>query len=185
MQRTYSPRRRRVAAATNPGVTTALLIAALRPAEVMLTQALRRVAWKNPEAFERLGVYRNSAFVVAPRDLPIAFLLRPSGPAGTVQVIDARTRPVACARIHGALGDLLAIFEGSEDADAAFFSRRVTVTGDTEAIVSLHNTLEAADLQIGDLLGVSPAAARLIHRATRLIRKVLRPGTARATQEAS
>lgn len=172
MWRTQRARHRHATVHPDPAVLTALLLAARRPIEFILTKALRRVAAHKPEAFERLGAFRNSAFVVAPRDLPIAFLLRPSGSTGTVQVIDGRNRPNACANIHGALGDLLSIFDGSQDADAAFFSRRITVTGDTEAIVTLHNTLEAADLRITDLIGVSPDSARLIHRAVRLIRKV-------------
>jgi predicted lipid carrier protein YhbT len=51
---------------------------------------------------------------------------------------------------------LLALFDGRCDADSAFFSRRIRVDGDTRAVVALHNTLEAAELTLADLLGVGP-----------------------------
>jgi predicted lipid carrier protein YhbT len=62
---------------------------------------------------------------------------------------------------------LLGVLDGGLDADAAFFSREIRGSGDTETVVSLHNTLEAAALSPSDLLGapawlrgVADAAAR-------------------------
>ena len=48
--------------------------------------------------------------------------------------------------------DLLALFDGSLDADAAFFARSIQVEGDVGAVMALHNALESTDLRLVDLL---------------------------------
>lgn len=138
-----------------PGAASVLM--ALRdPVERLLTLALRRVAHRRPDVFERLGEAGDVTFVVAPTDLPVAFRLRPGGGSGDVQVIRAADETPHAARISGPLLTLLALFDGRCDADSAFFSRRIRVDGDTRAVVALHNTLEAAELTLADLLGVGP-----------------------------
>ncbi len=65
--------------------------------------------------------------------------------------------------------DLLALFDGSLDADSAFFGRTVQVDGDTGAVVALHNALEAANLSMTDLLGLP-----LIDQGFRMLQGVIR-----------
>ena len=138
----------------------ARLMMALRgPVELGLTLALRRVARRRPEVFERLGEAGDVIFVVAPTGFPVAFRLRPGRGAGEVQVTPADEILPHAARISGPLPTLLALFDGRCDADAAFFSRRIRVEGDTRAVVAQHNTLEAAELTLADLLGVGPPFA--------------------------
>ncbi len=127
--------------------------------EGVLTAGLRRTARRRPEIFERLGSAREAAFVIAPTDLPVAFRLRPAGRGGEVRVVRHEDAGPCAARVSGPLPLLLALMDGSSDADGAFFSRQVRVEGDTEAVVALHNTLEAADLDLADLLG-APSALR-------------------------
>jgi len=136
-----------------------LMMALRHPVERGLTLALRRVARRRPEVFERLGEAGDVIFVVAPSGLPVAFRLRPGRGAGEVRVIPADEVLPHAARISGPLPTLLALFDGRCDADAAFFSRRIRVEGDTRAVVALHNTLEAAELTLADLLGVGPPLA--------------------------
>lgn len=131
------------------------------PVEFALTQALRRVARCRPDAFERLGGHRDSAFVIAPDELPVCFRIEPRGPRGAVRVV-RRSDPRRCAaRISGPLATLLGLFDGSSDADASFFGRTVRVQGDTDAVVALHNSLEAAELDLADLAGPAAPALRL------------------------
>lgn len=133
------------------------LLMALRPApERLLTLALRRIARRRPDVFERLGKAREAAFVIAPTDFPVAFRLRPAGLTGEVRVVRHGDGEPCAARVTGPLALLLSLLDGSADADATFFSRRVRVEGDTEAVVALHNTLEAADLALPDLFGLKP-----------------------------
>lgn len=123
------------------------------PLEVVLGATLRRVAGENPAAFDRLGAYRDAAFLIIPNGAPVAFRLEPAGRQGRVTVVQPDDpRPVA-ASVRGPLVDLIALFAGVYDADAAFFARRIEVDGDTSAIMALHNALEAADLGVGDLIG--------------------------------
>ena len=82
-----------------------------------------------------------------------------------------RPRARCAARIEGPLGALLGLFDGSQDADAAFFSRAIRVSGDIEAVMALHNTLEAAELTLADLLGLSTPAGDVANAALRFLRQ--------------
>ena len=135
---------------------TGALMVLRDPVERLLTLALRRVADRRPDVFERLGEAGDVTFIVAPTDFPVAFRLRPGRGSGNVEVVRADDETPHAARISGPLLTLLALFDGRCDADSAFFSRRVRIDGDTRAVVALHNTLEAAELTLADLLGVGP-----------------------------
>lgn len=152
--------------------TPAEALMALRPpVEWVLSGALRRLARRRPEVFERLGAFGDSAFVLAPDESPVAFRLAPQGDSAGVQV-RRRDDPSPCiARIEGPLAALLGLFDGSIDADSAFFSRRIRVSGDIEAVMALHNTLEAADLTLADLLGLSAPASDVANAAVRFVRR--------------
>lgn len=122
------------------------------PPERMLTAALRALGRRRPEVFERLGVANDVDLVVAPSDFPVAFRLHPGHGAGRVEVERHDAARPSAARITGPLATLIGLFDGACDADAAFFARRIRITGDTQAVVALHNTLEAAELTTADLL---------------------------------
>ena len=124
-----------------------------RPLDAVLGAALRRVARENPAVFERLGVYREAAFLIAPTGAPCAFRLEPAAGLGRVTAVRADDPTPVAATIRGPLVELVALFAGVYDADAAFFARRIEVEGDTGAVVALHNALEAAELGLGDLVG--------------------------------
>lgn len=123
-----------------------------RPPERLLTSALRSLGRRRPEVFERLGIANDSALIVAPTDFPVAFRLRPAHGQGEVEVVRHSDARPSAARISGPLAVLIGLFDGACDADAAFFARRIRITGDTRAVVALHNTLEAAELTMADLL---------------------------------
>jgi len=131
----------------------------LKPPSLALTLSLRRLARLRPDAFTRLGDHAEQLYLIAPTDLPVAFCLRPAGSQGEIRLVFGRDLPAASVSIRGRLADLLQLFDGTLDADAAFFSRRVEVEGDTSAVVALHHALEAADLTLADLVG-APAQAR-------------------------
>jgi predicted lipid carrier protein YhbT len=144
------------------------------PAERLLSHALRQVARRRPGVFERLGPHRDAVFHVAPAEFPVAFQLRPSAAAGEVRVKRKADSAGAAATIEGPFGDLLGVFDGGVDADSAYFSRRVTIQGRTEAVVALHNALDAADLDYGDLFG-GGAAGRAAGQALEALRRFVAP----------
>lgn len=149
---------------------------ALRPpVELALTAALRRVARLRPEVFERLGVAADAAFVLQPTDFPVAFRLTPTAERGRVRVVRRGEGAPFAARISGPLATLLAMFDGSGDADSAFFSRRIKVEGDTQALVALHNTLEAAELTLADILGLPTALHPSANAAVARLRRSFLP----------
>lgn len=137
------------------------MIAARPPVELALTAALRRAGRLRPDIFERLDGIGDGAFLIAPSELPVAFRLTPRVRTGSVRVVRRDDPGPFLARISGPLMELLGLFDGSLDADAAFFSRRIDVAGDTGAVVALHNALEAADLSMADLLGL-PSRGRVL-----------------------
>jgi len=124
---------------------------ALQPMGVLLTIALRRAARLDPGAFDRLGQFREAVYIIAPTDAPVAFVLEPRGEAGRVLAVPRGDDRPCIARISGPMFKLLGLFDGSLDADSAFFRREIKVEGDTEAMLALHNALEAADINIADL----------------------------------
>lgn len=136
---------------------------ALAPPSLLLTQAVRRLARRRPDVFARLGTHQAKTYQIHPSDLPLAFTLTPSGETAQVRVTRSG-RPDADVRIEGPLTDLLSLFDGSLDADAAFFSRRLRVEGDTAAMMALHNAIEAAELGLGDLI-VAPLPIKTLFGA--------------------
>ena len=167
-------------AASARGRATGVLMVLRDPVERVLTLALRRVARRRPDVFERLGEAGDVIFLVAPTDFPVAFRLRPGGGSGNVQVVRGDDETPHAARISGPLLTLLALFDGRCDADSAFFSRRIRVDGDTRAVVALHNTLEAAELTLADLLGVGPPFRDRLNAGLAGALNRLRPAVAEA-----
>lgn len=147
------------------------------PVEHVLGQALRRISRRQPGVFERLQAYGSATFLIAPAQWPVAFALTPRAD-GDVKVVPASAPGDFTARIEGRLEDLLDLFDGSLDADAAFFNRTVQVEGDTGAVLALHNALEAAELSVADLVPVGGAwldrASRSARAAARRLRRAAR-----------
>ncbi|OHB35386.1 MAG: hypothetical protein A2882_12765 [Phenylobacterium sp. RIFCSPHIGHO2_01_FULL_70_10] len=155
-----------------------IAIAMRRPVEVLLDRAIRRTWRRSPAAFGRLGRYQGCRYLIAPTDLPVAFELRLESGGGQVRVVRRGPAPGCVAAVAGALADLLALFEGSADADAIFFSGALDVTGDTAAVMALHNALEAADLRLADLLvpaALAPGLEPFLRRLLDWRRATLRP----------
>ena len=63
------------------------------------------------------------------------------------------------------------MIHGTLDGDALFFSRDITIEGNTDAILALRNAIDAAEIdlpgEVADLFGpFSPAAQKLAQLAT-------------------
>ena len=132
-----------------------------QPLGPLLTQALRSLARRRPEAFERLGEFGRARFLIDPTDLPFAFHVVPDGSAALVRATGKSGTAPCDVVIRGPILLLLGILDGTLDGDALFFHRAISVSGRTEAVVALRNTVEDAELRPSDLLGLRGAIARL------------------------
>lgn len=138
---------------SRPG-PTGLICAVLRP---VLDRVVRRIAAKHPEIFARVAPYQTADFVIVPQELPFALHLRPDPDAPLLRAVPRNRLPAHEARIEGRFMLLLQLVDGESDGDAAFFSRDLTIAGNTEAVVSLRNALDDVDGSIAqetaDLFG--------------------------------
>jgi len=100
------------------------------------------VAASRPELFNRLGPHAGKRFLIDPTDLPFVLVLTPL-PDKPLLTAHRRSERIAHdAAIAGKFFNLLDMIDGSLDGDALFFSRDLSVSGDTEAVVALRNALD-------------------------------------------
>ena len=183
------------AASLPPEDVSATLIAGLliRPLPVApLNRLLRHVADRiqnnHPAILDRLAPLAGTQFLICPTDLPHDMRLILG--AGHVDcVIEDDFMGPADVRISGSFLSLVAMMDGKIDGDALFFSRSLTVEGDTEALLTLRNALDSDDIdlkaEILELCGPlqKPASdflkigARLYHSLSRDISLISRAMT--------
>lgn len=125
-----------------PLLPVGLICAALRP---VLDRVVRRIAARHPEIFARVAPYEKADFLIVPQELPFALHLRPDPDAPFLRAVPRNRLPPHEARIEGRFHLLLELVDGESDGDAAFFSRDLTISGNTEAVVSLRNALDDMD----------------------------------------
>ncbi|WP_237153118.1 ubiquinone anaerobic biosynthesis accessory factor UbiT [Oryzibacter oryziterrae] len=130
-----------------------------------LTLAVRRFARRRPAVFERLGEHARASFLVEATDLGQSFLIIPDGMRAEIKVLSSRSRREADVHVKGPILVLLGLIDGTFDGDALFFNRAITVSGKTDALLALRNTIEDAELKPSDLAGLTGEAARLLDKA--------------------
>ncbi len=134
-----------------------------------LRQLVIEIIRNHPDLIGRMGDYPSVTFLIEPTDLPIQFSLRLDSPTP----IATHLRPAACtwdARIIGPSAMLFAMIDGTLDGDALFFSRDITIEGNTDAILAMRNAIDAAEIdllsEVAGLFGpFSPAAKRAMQIA--------------------
>ena len=95
--------------------------------------------------FARLGPHAQKSSVIDPTDLPFVLVLKPKPEAPALSAWRRGSAPHWHARIAGSFLNLFDLIDGALDGDALFFSRKLRVTGDTEAVVALRNALDDVD----------------------------------------
>jgi len=111
----------------------------------ILTLIGTQVAKAQPDVFLRLGPHAQKSFVIDPTDLPFVLVLQPKPNAPSLSAWRRADAPRSHARIAGSFLNLFDLIDGALDGDALFFSRKLRVTGDTEAVVALRNALDDVD----------------------------------------
>jgi len=161
--------------------------AAPRPALDLGAAALLAAMRRNhPRLFSLLDACGRTRVLVELDDPPRRFVLQYGGGAPTLRVADDVAEVAVDATLKGGLEPMLALLEGRADGDALFFTRALTVSGDTAAIVTLRNILDRETIRVVDeaasLFGPFRRLARTAilnaeRRAARL-RAALAPPTA-------
>lgn len=134
----------------------------------ILARVVHGIASRHPEIFDRLGPHKQSDFIIAPRELPFALHLRGDPAAPVLRAVPKDALPQHEARIEGDFLLLLQLVDADSDGDAAFFSRDLTISGNTEAVVTLRNALDDVDGSI------AAEAADLFGRPGRAVLDLLR-----------
>jgi len=142
----------------------------------VLRAIMGAVAQRHPAVLERLGAYADTVFLIDPIDLPIRFLLQVGPKQAKLTIAQEAQAAQATAVVRGSLLALIDLLEGRVDGDALFFSRRLAIEGDTEAVVALRNAVDGEEVDIIDdiLVHAGPLArpARLaVRRLLRLARR--------------
>ncbi len=157
---------------------------ALRPLpprllQPVLDRLLERVLERHPDLFERLSEVTDPIYLIDVTDLPFGFVLAARPPELRVVRRGAEPGAVPSATIRAPLTTLLALVQGRLDGDALFFSRDLTVEGDTEAVVALRNAIEGADLDVvEEALGILGPLAGPARQLVRRGEAVFRAATA-------
>jgi len=153
-----------------PAVAAFLPLPLFQP---ILAYIVRRIADNHHEMFDRLGPHRNATFVIDPVDIPFVLLLRPDPGRPVFRAAPRAAIPRHDAMIAGRFLTLLQLVDAGADGDALFFSRALTVTGNTEAVVCLRNALDDIEgsiaVDVANLFGPPGrfALARLREAAAR------------------
>ncbi len=136
----------------------------------ILRRIVNRVARENPDMFGRLGPHITANFVVDPINLPFVLHLRPDPDNLLLRACSRRNIPDHDARVAGKFLDLARLIDSDLDGDALFFSRELSVTGNTEAVVCLRNAMDDVDgsiaQSVADMFGPPGRMALKAIRAT-------------------
>ena len=111
----------------------------------ILERVAKRIATRHPGLFDRISPYQKADFIIVANGLPFALHLRPDSSAPLLRAVSLSQLPRHDARIEGPFLVLLNLVDGESDGDAAFFSRDLIISGNTEAVVSLRNALDDVD----------------------------------------
>jgi len=113
-----------------------------------LSVLVRRMERLHPQLFDNLAKMPSATLRVAPEDLPYMFDLSLGPPGADLTLADEGAVPDAT--VAARLEILLEMVEGRLDGDMLFFSREISVTGDTAVFVELRNVLEREEIRLLD-----------------------------------
>lgn len=122
----------------------------LFPLQPVLTHIITKISEKHPELFDRLGEHTEKTYLIAPDDLPFVFVLQPYPAYPVLEAVRSPEEVKYDAKISGSLFTLMDLVEGRIDGDAIFFSRELTIEGDTEAVVALRNAIDDVEENLID-----------------------------------
>lgn len=156
-----------------PIFTRATGLLPLLPLEVIARRLLANAMAARPSFAARLGAYGGRSFAIDPVDCPFVFLVKPeetaSGRCLDLNVVRRGLVQKYDARIAAPLVVLIGMIDGTYDGDALFFSRDLSIEGDTEAVLALRNAIENAELDPSTVLGLPKSLQGPVNRGARML----------------
>ena len=132
-----------------PLARAALALMTPRALDRVVRIVMAKMLARHPRLFTNLARLTPATVHLIPTDTPHRFGLR-MGAADTVFYVLDDPSEKAQATILGSLACLVDMLEGSVDGDTLFFARDIEITGDTEIIVGLRNTLDREEICLMD-----------------------------------
>jgi predicted lipid carrier protein YhbT len=156
-----------------PIIANATGLLPLLPLEVIARRLMSNAMAARPSFAVRLGEYAGRTFAIDPVDCPFVFLIKPAqGPNSgrtDMKVVRRAVGQTYDARIAAPLVVLIGMVDGTYDGDALFFSRDLSIEGDTEAVLALRNAIENAELDPSTVLGLPKSLQGPVNRGTRML----------------
>ncbi|WP_374655549.1 SCP2 domain-containing protein [Dongia sp.] len=146
----------------------------LAPLQQGASFILRSLSRRHADLFLRLQKLQDVRILIDPTDLPVLFIVAPGCAAPWIKVTRRSSGAVdAAATIRGRLTHLLALLQGTVDGDSLFFSRDLTIEGDTAAILHVRNALDGAEIDLArEIAAGFGIAAGLAYPAIRAHQRV-------------
>lgn len=148
----------------------------LLPLERLIARTADQIAKDHPDFFDRLDEYAQKSFVVVPTDLDWVAALTFHN--NKVQVRLSRsldTFPNRDVTITAPFLCMLSLMDGEQDGDALFFSRDLTIEGDTEAVLALRNALDDAEIDfVAEAAKIAGPLSAPVETSTKTILNALR-----------
>lgn len=151
----------------------------LAPLQAMLALVTRAMTRRHPQVFARLQSLGGAVIAIDASDLPYLFEFRPNAPGDKLRLVPRDQDIAAIATIRGPLAALLALLQGRCDGDALFFSRTLTIEGDTASVLTLRNAIDSAEIDLpADIAAAfgrgGPVIARLLRRPLNVLGTLMR-----------
>jgi predicted lipid carrier protein YhbT len=137
----------------------------LVPVSTMLTRLARKVAARHPDLFSRMGEHAGARIVLDMTDQPFVLVLDLGNGSPKIKALRHAPSEDADATIRGPVSGFLGMMHGTLDGDALFFSRDLSVEGDTSAVLALRNAIDDAELDLVEEIGPGETSRALLRRA--------------------
>jgi len=129
----------------------------------MIAALMRKMQSCHPRLFKNLERLDKASVRFEPTDVAHRFVLT-FGRDETSLIVEDGTDTPCDACVKGKLDALLNLLEGRIDGDKLFFSRDIEISGKTDVVVALRNTLDREEIDlledITSLLGPFKTPAR-------------------------
>ncbi|MCF8473428.1 MAG: SCP2 sterol-binding domain-containing protein [Emcibacter sp.] len=118
-----------------------------RPLNHLLSRIAYHIQHNHPDVLERLRPITGCQFLICPTDLPHVIRLT-VGDGHLDCVIEDEFMTSADVTISGPLMSLMDMMDGTIDGDALFFSRSLSIEGNTEYVLTLRNAIDSDDINL-------------------------------------